>query len=234
MNPFPLFFGMALLALPASAQEAGFPVDAVVRVAGLSAGSALNVRADAGTDTAIVASLPDGEAGLTILECTASADWCRVATIRGPLGWVASRYLARVDDASPGGAAAEPRFNEATRLSRITGTAIASDATVTVPELPPHLLGEWDDDRAACARENDETRVTVLKNGLRIGAATARFKNAIFREEGYDLTTLLIEERDVMNAVPQRALYRLEPGEDALSLSGDVLATRQLQRCARP
>lgn len=235
MNPFALAFGIALLSLPALAQQTGFEADAAVRVAGVSTGSALNVRAGAGTGNPVVATLPADEAGLTVLECSESGAWCRIATARGPLGWVSARYLAPADtDAAPAAPLPdpEPRFSEAERLARVTGIAVAPGATVTVPELPPYLIGTWDDDD--CADDDGTSRVTVLENGLRVGAATARFKSAIFRGGGYDLITLLIQERDVMNAVPQRALYRLEPGEDTLALSGDVLTTRILRRCSGP
>jgi len=230
MNPLPVAVALALLALPASAQ---FDAETPVRVTGISTGSTLNVRAGPGTGNTVVTTLSGDDAELTILECTAAADWCRLGVAGDPLGWVAARYLAAIDTAAPA-PDAEPRFSESARLARVTGIDAPAGETVTVPELPPYLLGAWDDDRAACADDASASRVTVLRNGLRIGAATARFKNAIFRGEGYDLTTLLMQERDVMNTVPQRALYRLEPGEDTLAVSGDVLTVRRLTRCATP
>lgn len=231
MHTFSLALVLSLLALPTLAQDTGpFVPDQAVRVAGVS--NSLNVRAGPGTTHPVVASLAAGQSGLTILECDPAANWCRVGKSGDPLGWVAARYLAGESGAIDEGVAvvAAPRFSEAARLSA-TGIVVNPGGTTTVPELPPYLLGAWYAEGVVCAGATDETRVTVQKNGLRIGAATARFKTALFRDGGYDLTTLLMAEQDVPNAVPQRALYRLEPGPDTLSVSGDVLAILRLRRC---
>jgi len=230
-----------LLASPVLAQGSGsFHPDQAVQVTGV--GTTLNVREGPGTIHPVVASLAAERTGLTILECNLAANWCRIGTAGDPLGWVAARYLtgevqaaradigADVDAEDSVAAVAEPAFSEAARLGA-TGIVLDPGGTTTVPELPPYLLGAWHAEGVACADATQETQVTVQENGLRIGAATARFKTALFRDGGYDLTTLLMEEQNMPNAVPQRALYRLEPGEETLAVSGDVLATLRLRRC---
>ncbi len=215
----------------APAWHARFPPDATHAVTGVQPGSALNVRAGPGTDRAVVTTVAAGRGGLDVLDCTATADWCEVGEGGMALGWVSTRFLG---PEAAGGApvpAMPTRPDEAMRLAAATGLTIDPGATTTIPELPPHLLGTWDADGGACTETVSEARVTVQPNGLVVGAATARFKNALFRENGYDLTTLLMQESDVPNAVPQRALYRLEPDGDALVLSGDVLAVQRLARC---
>lgn len=231
MNAPSLAFMLSMVALScAVAEDADRPFrpDQAVRVSGITTGSALNVRRGPGSATPVVAKLAPTRGGLTIIACNDTADWCRISDGRAPLGWVAARYLARIATPST---PATPRFSEAARLSRASGTVLKPGGTATIGELPAYLLGDWDVDARACAQPDSDTRVTVQKNGLRIGAATARFKTAIFRDEGYDLTTLLMEEQDVPNAVPQRALYRLEPDARTLGVSGDVLEANRLRRC---
>jgi|GEM_PF-5601251 len=220
----------AALLLTASAAQARdpFPVNQVVRVAGVAAESSLNLRDGPSTSGAVIGALDSGQAGLTILECTVSGDWCRVAGARGPLGWVAAQYLSAV-----GGPPPPPPFDEAARLTARTATVLDAGGKATIPELPPYLIGIWDIDADACTRAESETRVVVQKNGLRIGVTSARFKNAVFRGGGYDLTTLLMQENDIPNAVPPRALYRLQPDAETLTLSGDVLTERRLRQCGQ-
>lgn len=237
MNSLSIALVVILLAVPnvAQADSRGLSPDQAVQVTGISRQGSLNVRRGPGTGHPVIGQLVAGQSGLVILECTTETDWCRVRGAQGPLGWVASRYLVGVaqdgrDVATP----PAPRFSEAARLSAVTGIVLEPDETATIPELPPYMLGAWDIDDDACASATSPSRVMVQENGLQIGAAIARFKSAVFRDDGYDLTTLLMAEQEVPNAVPQRALYRLEPGEDTLALSGDVLTTRILRRCSGP
>lgn len=239
MNGPTITLALALLTLPAMAQGSGwsFAPDQAVRVDGIDAGSTLNVRKGPGTSNPVVATLAARQTGLTILGCDDAQTWCRVDNGGTPLGWVAARYLSGIGEAAPDATATatttESRFSESARLTKVTGVTPKPGGDTTLAELPPYLLGAWDADAESCAQADSETRITIKENGVRIGAATARFKTAIFRNEGYDLTTLLMQEQDVPNAVPQRALYRLEPDASTLSISGDVLATRRLRRCQK-
>ena len=218
---------------PRPAWHEKFSPEISYRVTGIGAGSALNMRAGPGTTHPVVGRLPSGRAGLTILDCTEAADWCEVNAGGRLQGWVATRYLGGVVDAldASGRPVEEQRVREATRLATVTGIVVKPGETATIPELPPWLLGSWDRDAAACKRADSPTRVAVQPNGLRVGASNARFKNAVFRDGGYDLTALLMDRQALPTPVPQRALYRLEPRSATLVLSGDVLAERNLTRC---
>ena len=209
-----------------------FSTEVSYRVTGIGANSSLNMRAGPGTGQSVIARLPSGRSGLTILDCTDAGDWCKVSIGSSAPGWVATRYLSKIVDA--GDASGEPvpqRAMEATRLATITGIEVNPGGTTTIPRLPVYLLGSWDVDTAACQREDSRTRVVVQPNGLRVGASNARFKNAIFQDGGYDLIALLMETQEGRTAVPQRALYRLEPQGDVLAISGDVLEVQRLRKC---
>ncbi len=200
-------------------------------VSGIGAGSSLNMRSGPGTGNAVIAKLKAGESGLMILDCTDAGDWCEVNSGSGTSGWVATRFLSGGADISGKKPLTEERAPEATRLARVTGTAVDPDGTTTIPKLPPYLLGVWDVDRAACQKNDSPTRVTVDPNGLRVRASNARFKNAIFQDEGYDLIATLMET-EARTIIPQRALYRLEPQGERLTVSGDVLTGQTLRRCS--
>ncbi len=216
--------------LPSLAQgsTAPFAPGQTVAVAGISSTGSLNVRQGPATTHPVVATLPANRAGLTIISCDDALDWCRIGRDDAALGWVSTRYLRPLQEAA---SPSPPRFSETQRLAATTGITPHKRGWTPVASLPPYLLGPWDIGSGACARTDSDTRITVQKNSLRIGAATARFKNAVFRDEGYDLTTLLIEDQDIPNAVPQRAQYRLEPDETTLTISGDVLETHRLHPC---
>ena len=217
---------------PAPAWRSKFTTEIPYRVTGIGAGSSLNMRAGPGTGNAVIAKLP-AESSLMILDCIEAGDWCKVTAGGDASGWVATRFLGGVADTvdATGKPVAEQRTTEATRLATVTGIRLESGKATTIPELPPYLLGNWDVDRAACQRSDSPTRVTVQPNGLRVGASNARFKSAIFQDEGYDLIALLMETEEAQTTIPQRALYRLEPQGETMALSGDVLTEQILHRC---
>lgn len=63
-------------------------------VAGVAAGSWLNLRVGPGSDYAQIAMLSHQECNITVLhECT--GEWCPILGPGGTLGWVSSRFLAK-------------------------------------------------------------------------------------------------------------------------------------------
>lgn len=241
---------------PVLAQQngAGFDEGARVMVTGVALGSVLNLRQGPGTTHPVLGTLAAEQRGLTVQYCDSTGRWCRVRGASGQDGWVASAYLgaemateaeapapnrpdiaatpAPMPSAPP--EPTPPLSPEADRLTRITGLSLDPSGTTSIPELPPYLRGAWDRDQSACAAPNSESRVTILKNGLTVAGVTARFKNALFRGDGYDLTTLLMREPDLPNAAPLRALYRVQPdGVGVLVLTGDRIGEQRLVLCPR-
>lgn len=94
------------------------------RVAGLTAGDTLNVRASASAQARIVGTLAQG----AIVEnygCRAngSTRWCQVGATNGVTGWVSARYLIAYGSSAPAPTPTPPS-NANTRFWQITGASV--------------------------------------------------------------------------------------------------------------
>lgn len=87
-----IFLAWLLLALPVAAQE----LPALHDVTGVAASDVLNIRAEPSAGADILATLPPDAQGVEVVGLSADGAWGRVNSAEIS-GWVAMRYLARID-----------------------------------------------------------------------------------------------------------------------------------------
>lgn len=202
---------LSLIAAPALAQDQGqwrsiLDPNASYRVTGISEGNRLNVRGGPGTGNAVVGKLLAGQGGLSLVECDAGAEWCLVNAGRGPMGWVATRFLEAV--------AVEPGT---------TGETVA--ATPTGGAIPGTLIGRWDLDAESCASTDSPTALALDRARLEDGGRGYGIDAITWTEGGMDLTA-------TSEGVASRPVgFRIVAEGPNLLVKRTVGFARRLSRC---